>query len=157
MTGVYMLTIGDKRYIGSSLDIERRIIQHKAALKAGRAPLKLQDAFDRNKKAEYTVLEIVPDTEIVWELEVRERKWIEELNPELNHYIPGNMLCSPDHEIEYALKYLQTQYKYISQIRKKSKQVKLLKSTASMLVHIAGLAEKRMTTIGEAKSKQGGK
>ena len=154
MTGVYMMIIGGKRYIGSSINITKRMCDHRAALKAGRAPSKLQRAFDEHKEFSHTVLEIIPDTERVWELEVRERRWIEELKPELNHYKPGNERCSAESEVDFALRYLDERIKYISKVHKTSNQIKLLKSTASMLLAVARTAEKRIITIGEAKAQK---
>lgn len=154
MTGVYMMTIGGKRYIGSSIDIEKRIRQHLAAMRSGCAPSALQEAFNRHGEISHTVLEIVPDTEIVWELEVRERKWIEELNPELNHLIPGNEDNSPFSLVDYAVCLLLSTHKFLATREKIDYKIRILECTARRILDIAELAKKRLSTIESALSKQ---
>ena len=153
MTGVYIIKIGDKRYIGSSIHIEDRIAQHLASLRTGRAPSKLQNAFNACSEFSYAVLEIVPDKEPLWELEVRERKWIETLRPELNHYKPGNPANSAEGNCSRALYSLSERLEYMKSVGSVRYKVKLLKSTAEMLLSFADSIEKRLVTIEEAKSK----
>ena len=153
--GVYMITLGNERYVGSSVRIERRIIQHKRSMENGTAPVKLQKAFNDNGEMHVDILEVLPDNKTVWELRECERKWIERLGPELNTFVPAGEGNSPERIVNYAVNYLRGQYEYIGARSRIRYKVKLLKSTARMLDHCANTAEKLLTTIEEAK--KGGK
>lgn len=69
--GIYMLTFGDdKKYIGLSVDINRRIMEHKNSLIAGNASKRLQDAYNEYGMFTYEVLENCTE-DMLSELEIK--------------------------------------------------------------------------------------
>lgn len=153
-SGVYILTIGDKRYIGSSIDIGSRVASHVSALHRGDHSRKIQSAFDSSGSVCVSILEEIPKEKIVWDLEVCEKKWIESLKPELNHFIPGNESNSPFSLVNYAVRLLLSTHKFLSEREKIDYKIRILKCTARRILNIAELAEKRLSTIESALSKR---
>lgn len=83
-TGIYQITIANKRYIGSAVNAERRWYRHKSELHNNKHPnQKLQRAYNKYG-SEQTVFEIVEVVEDIECLIPREQHWIDTQRPELN-------------------------------------------------------------------------
>jgi len=85
MTGIYKLTVGNHMYIGSSIELKRRLTQHKSDLKNNRHdnPI-LQRAYNKYKSFKSEVIKVVSDFISDLELRKLETYYIEILNPDCN-------------------------------------------------------------------------
>lgn len=102
--GVYALVGASGRvYIGSSVDVHQRIIQHCCNLRAGRASRKLQQAYDSGETFTAKVLHYLPDgitrgelRDIEWS-ELRKAGGIDNTynNAGTTTYYPADVLYSP--------------------------------------------------------------
>lgn len=84
MIGVYKIELNDKCYIGSSINLHKRQVEHYWRLKKGIHINKhLQNAYNKYgaEKLVYSILEV---TENVGEVVTIEQKYIDKLNPEYN-------------------------------------------------------------------------
>lgn len=80
-TGIYAIAINNKFYIGSSLDVKRRWVQHKSDLnRCCHCNQKLQHAYNKYKKIKFFILEECD----VENLYLKEKKWFDNLNPFYN-------------------------------------------------------------------------
>lgn len=97
--GIYCLQFEgtDKVYIGQSINIERRIIEHKYYLSKKLAPKKLQEAYDLYGK---------PSTEVLVECDVQDLNNLEtEAISIYNSFYNGfNSIKSPNNMQQYGLK-----------------------------------------------------
>ena len=102
--GVYALVGSSGRvYIGSSVDVHQRIIQHCCNFRAGRASQKLQQAYDRGETFTAKVLHYLPDG--ITRGELRDLEWSEIRkaggvgntynNAGTTTYYPADVLYSP--------------------------------------------------------------
>lgn len=85
--GVYYLKINELNYIGSSVNLKVRLLQHRSAmLKGDHENPRLQNTFNkyREDKSWYSVLEVFEEYDQVKLLEA-EKKWIDLLGPVLNN------------------------------------------------------------------------
>lgn len=84
-TGVYGIAINNKLYIGSSLDVKRRWVQHKSNLTRNcHCNQKLQHAYNKHKKIKFFMLEECN----VEKLCLKEKEWFDKLNPFYNIQVP---------------------------------------------------------------------
>lgn len=61
MQGIYMLVIDGEKYVGSSIDMEKRVASHIKAMEKGLATFKIQRAYDNgDKEVGFSVLKNVP-------------------------------------------------------------------------------------------------
>lgn len=82
VSGIYMLIIADKFYIGSAVDIRKRLLSHINDLSSKRHKnIHLQRAFLKHKKIEFDIVEEVKDC---CDLIKREQHYIDTLNPQYN-------------------------------------------------------------------------
>ena len=91
--GVYMIKCvkTGKMYIGSSINIEKRLAEHQSLLIRGKHPCKeLQDAFDNCGKVVTEVLYVEPGysgrAEVFARIRAMEQKYIDEYNAIENGY-----------------------------------------------------------------------
>lgn len=82
--GVYMLVFGEDFYIGSSMNLQRRVNEHQNAMRTGKNSIKLNEAWEKYRDFRFEVLEYVDSEKPKWYLRNREDFWIKELNPTLN-------------------------------------------------------------------------
>lgn len=82
--GIYCITIGTERYIGSSANVRKRLIQHNRDAQNHIEPAKLQAAFDSGAEAHVDILLQMDDNTTLWELLQAEQAAIEAHAPELN-------------------------------------------------------------------------
>jgi hypothetical protein len=84
VSGIYLITINTKGYIGSSVNIKRRLIQHQSDLKNNRHCNKyLQNAYNKYQDFSTTILEEIVDASAD-ELKNRETYYIKLLKPVCN-------------------------------------------------------------------------
>jgi hypothetical protein len=84
ISGIYSLCINDKLYIGSSVHINKRLIQHFSDLKCNKhCNIYLQNAYNKYKEVKVKILEESVDY-TGEELCLREKYYITLLNPEYN-------------------------------------------------------------------------
>ena len=84
MIGIYKIKIESKFYIGSSFDINRRIIQHKSNLSQNRHENShMQNAYNKYKTFDYEILEEIQNCTDE-QLRALEKEYIEKLKPEYN-------------------------------------------------------------------------
>jgi len=82
--GIYSITINHKLYIGSSIDIQRRLNQHISDLKCNRhCNIILQNAYNKYREFEENILEEIIECNGK-ELHNREKYYIEKLKPHYN-------------------------------------------------------------------------
>lgn len=157
--GVYKLTIGEKFYIGSSINVEARIRQHIATLRAGKSPKKLQEAYDKVKELHVDILEVAPDNMTIYELRELERNWIIKEEPPLNAgALPGKYENSPrgnidriEREISRILAYL-ARYDYCA-----THKLKMYRALGKTLMWETEHALNNMMTMKEAHNRAGRK
>lgn len=89
--GVYAIYIDDHIYVGSSINIKKRIKYHYNAAKNGKEPKKLQDAFDSAREMHVDILEKIEDNKTINYLFEREKYWIDALRADLNAAPPGGL------------------------------------------------------------------
>lgn len=82
--GIYCITIGTERYIGSSANVRKRLIQHNRDAQNHIEPAKLQAAFDSGADVHVDILLQMGDNTTLWELLQAEQAAIEAHAPELN-------------------------------------------------------------------------
>lgn len=137
ISGIYCITINNKKYVGSSINISRRIIQHKSDLNKNKHCNKyLQSAFNKHKNFSFNILEECSN------LIERELYYIKKLNAEYNLQDPithfntkevyqfnknGTLICKYENVVEA------------------SKKVKL---SISNIIHAAQPNEKLTKTAG---------
>ncbi len=83
--GIYLLQINNKQYVGSSINIKKRLRKHRTMLRTQTHDNKyLQHLYNKYVKCEYKILEICEfDTEFMI-LRLKEKEWIDKLQAELN-------------------------------------------------------------------------
>lgn len=82
--GIYCITIHDKKYIGSSINIKRRLIQHKSDLINNRHCNKiLQNLYNKYSNIKFEVLEYL-SLDNLSELHIKEKEYINLLNAYCN-------------------------------------------------------------------------
>lgn len=83
--GIYLLKINDKQYVGSSINIKKRLRRHRTLLRNNKHDNKyLQNMYNKYKTCEYKILEECDITIKFLELRTKEKEWVEKLNAELN-------------------------------------------------------------------------
>jgi group I intron endonuclease len=83
--GVYQVTcrVDGGRYVGSAVDVDQRVEQHKTQLRAGKHPNRLlQEAWVRHGEDQF-VFKILEQAD-PWKLEELEKKYLKEVAPEFN-------------------------------------------------------------------------
>ncbi len=79
MIGIYKIIINNKFYVGSSFDLERRLIQHKSDLNRRRHDnLHLQKAYDKYGEFNYEIIETFENI-LDKELRIKEKMWKEQI------------------------------------------------------------------------------
>lgn len=82
--GIYCITINDKKYIGSSINIKRRLIQHKSDLNNNRHCNKiLQNLYNKYSSIKFEVLEYL-SLDNLSELHIKEKEYINLFNAYCN-------------------------------------------------------------------------
>lgn len=84
--GVYYIKANNQNYIGSSIDVQDRLREHRQRLITGHHhSLRMQRIFNKYGKdyMSFSILEIL-DTEDTLEIRKAEKKWIDLLGPTLN-------------------------------------------------------------------------
>ena len=81
---IYKLIFGTDFYIGSTIDLKKRIKAHCYNMRSGKSSIKLNDAWSKYKKFEIEILEYIDEDKPRWYLHSRESYWIDKLNPSLN-------------------------------------------------------------------------
>jgi len=83
--GIYLLKINGKQYVGSSVNIKKRLRRHRTLLRNNKHDNKyLQNAYNKHKHCEYKILEECDSLIEFLELRTKEKQWVEKLNAELN-------------------------------------------------------------------------
>jgi uncharacterized protein (DUF1778 family) len=82
--GVYRLTIGNHKYIGSSKNVASRLKSHLTAAQGGREPVRLQKAYDEAGEIRSEVLLRLPWDTTRIEMLQKEKEWIMRERPDLN-------------------------------------------------------------------------
>ena len=81
-SGIYILSINNKKYIGSSIDLNDRILTHLSLLKRNKHHSNyLQNLYNKYNTLDFDILEIVEETNNLLE---REKYYINILNPKCN-------------------------------------------------------------------------
>lgn len=81
--GIYLFTIDSHTYIGSSIDLYKRLLAHRANLKSGKHHNSFMlNCWKKYKKCEVEILEVCNVDKK--ELLQREKEWIDILKPDLN-------------------------------------------------------------------------
>lgn len=82
--GIYLLSINNNCYIGSSMNIKKRLRHHRRELRLNIHDNKyLQNSYNKYKICEYEILEICNNLSII-DLRKLEKFWINKLNPKFN-------------------------------------------------------------------------
>lgn len=150
--GVYKITIGDEFYIGSSVNIEARTRQHKASLRAGRSPQKLQAAYNKYGELHVDILEVAADNMTAIDLLRREQFYYEELNPQLNGKPPIECSVGPESEIELAALHMRWCTRDLkNETYSTERKLKSIERTARILLHEVALSRKYLRTVGELR------
>ena len=85
ITGIYLLQINNKRYIGSSVNIKKRLRRHRTLLRNNKHDNKyLQNLYNKYNKCEFKILEICDKNITSLELRTKEKEYIINLNVEIN-------------------------------------------------------------------------
>jgi hypothetical protein len=85
VSGIYLIQVGKHKYVGSSINIKKRLRAHRAALKNNRHDNNyMQNAFNKHKKATYKILEKTSSTLSTVELRILERSWVVTIEADLN-------------------------------------------------------------------------
>lgn len=85
LCGIYLLVINDKRYVGSSYNIKKRLRRHRTLLRNNKHNNKyLQNLYNKYKTCEYDILEILSSTIDNHVLRLREKLWIDKTNDCVN-------------------------------------------------------------------------
>lgn len=80
--GIYKLIINERIYVGSAVNLKKRLTQHLSDLKSNRhSNIHLQRAFNKYQSIEFDIIEIVSDVQRLIE---REQHYIDTLNPQYN-------------------------------------------------------------------------
>jgi len=83
--GIYLLKINGKQYVGSSVNIKKRLRRHRTLLRNNKHDNKyLQNMYNKYKACEYSILEECDSLIEFLELRIKERQWVNKLNAELN-------------------------------------------------------------------------
>lgn len=83
--GIYLLKINGKQYVGSSVNIKKRLRRHRTLLRNNKHDNKyLQNVYNKYKSCEYRILEECDFFIEILELRNKEKQWVEKLNAELN-------------------------------------------------------------------------
>jgi len=87
-SGIYLLTINNKQYIGSSVNIKKRLRQHRRELRLNIHDNKyMQNSYNKYKKCYYEILEINNNLTNL-DLRLLEKDWISKINPKFNNQDP---------------------------------------------------------------------
>lgn len=83
--GIYLLKINGKQYVGSSVNIKKRLRRHRTLLRNNKHDNKyLQNMYNKYTSCEYKILEECDSLIQFLELRNKEKQWVEKLNAELN-------------------------------------------------------------------------
>lgn len=84
--GIYYIKVHEQTYIGSSIDLHGRLLEHKQILKRGKHHCsRMQNIFNKygDQCVQFSILEI-SDSHDPSNLKILEKKWIDLLGPTLN-------------------------------------------------------------------------
>lgn len=85
LCGIYLLKINGKQYVGSSVNIKKRLRRHRTLLRNNKHDNRyLQNLYNKHKTCEYSILEIYNLFMTSLELRTKEKEWVDKLNAELN-------------------------------------------------------------------------
>jgi hypothetical protein len=91
--GIYCITINNKQYIGSSINIKRRLIQHKSDLINNKHCNQiLQNLYNKYLTFDFKILEIL-DVKNLNELTKKEKEYINRYKPKCNIQDPETNFC----------------------------------------------------------------
>ncbi len=83
--GIYLLKVKNRKYVGSSIDIKKRLRRHRTLLRNNKHDNDyLQNLYNKYKMCYWEILEIVPLTIPRKELCLLERSWIARLKAKVN-------------------------------------------------------------------------
>jgi hypothetical protein len=143
MTGIYQLEINKKLYIGSSIHVERRIIQHKSDLKRNRHdnPI-LQNAYNKYKTLTVTILKKLDDSISDLELRQIEKEFIDQLHPHFNIQDPET------HFQAKKLYQFDLNGNFIKEYNNVSEASIMTGCSSSNIIHAAQINERLTRTAG---------
>lgn len=99
-----MISVGKRRYIGSSVHVARRCAAHLSTARRGREPKRLQEAFDSGERVEFMLLEEMTAEHTRADLMRMEQAWIERMKPELNAKRPV-LFTDPEESLRRFARY----------------------------------------------------
>jgi group I intron endonuclease len=106
-SGIYRISIGDGYYIGSAVNLPKRLRCHLNALQAGRhINIHLQRAYDKHGECDFEILEIANDKSLLID---REQYFIDSLRPRYNISPRAGSQLGFKHSSESRLKISQVQ------------------------------------------------
>lgn len=142
MIGIYKIIINNKVYIGSSFNIQRRLIQHKSDLKNNRHDNQhLQNAYNKHKKITTEIVETflsISDEK----LRQLEREYIKLFNAEYNIQDP---------ETHFGIKKVYQYTKdrvFVKEWNSTSEAAEFLNISVSSIIHAAQENEKETKSAG---------
>lgn len=135
-SGVYKIDFGIGVYVGSSINVRKRLQQHIAMAKAGKQPPKLQRAFDVCPDPHVDILERIGDNDTRLTLLRREQYWIKVASAGGLNSAPEQSL-TPEEDIKGILEIIAEYQRRIAQNRKYIKQIQ----------------QRYLVTIGEMRGK----
>ena len=83
--GIYLLEINGKKYIGSSINIKKRLRRHRTMLRNNKHDNKyLQNLYNKYKSCYYSIIEECDPLIDFLQLRIIEKEWVKKINAELN-------------------------------------------------------------------------
>ena len=146
--GIYKIDFGFAVYVGSAIDVRKRIMSHVAAAKRGQEHGALQAAFDACPAPHVDILEKIGDNEPVIKLFEREQYWfsVEGKGGVNTAAIPNP---NPYEEIEMAKKSIEECKK---RIKRRKADIKRIKEQ-----YLVPIGQKRRKVHGNRQEEAGNK
>ena len=144
-SGIYKLNINGRFYIGSAVDLEKRLREHLYSLtKNNHTNIHVQRAFNKYGEINFNILEF----EAIGKLINREQYYIDVLKPTLNISLTAGSQLGFKHSEETKTKMSKTRLGKKHSEERKTNRSEMLKSTQQMSGEVGGQISRAVLYVG---------